>query len=146
VVTSSQATTSGTSFTFGSIPAGVTQITVGFDQVSLSGTDEIRVQLGTGGTPKTSGYSAGNATGATTSGFGPDITGASLIRSGNIVLTIMDTSTNTWSGQGDFFDGNTSTSRCAGSVSLSGVLDTIKLLTNGSNTFDGGKVGVTYYY
>jgi len=145
-VMSAQATTSGTSFTFGSIPSGVKQIIVSLDQVSLSGTDEVRIQLGTGGTPKTSGYTAGNASGSTGSGFGPDINTASDARSGLLILNLLDSSTNTWAGQGDCYASTGGNSRFAGSVSLSGVLDTIKLLTNGSNTFDGGKVGVTYYY
>jgi len=50
------ASTSGTSIDFTSIPSWVKSITVMFSAVSTSGTSDVIVRLGTGGSPETSGY------------------------------------------------------------------------------------------
>jgi hypothetical protein len=53
-----QASTSGTSIDFTSIPSWVKRITIIYNAVSLSGTAHLLVQLGVGSTPTTSGYSS----------------------------------------------------------------------------------------
>ena len=72
------ASTSGTSVDFTSIPSWVRRITIMFDGVSLSGTDQILVQLGDSGGLETTGYISGGAVtrdanttnaGSSTSGF-----------------------------------------------------------------------------
>ena len=47
----SQASTSGTSIDFTSIPSWVKRITVMFNGVSTNGTSNLQIQLGTGATP-----------------------------------------------------------------------------------------------
>ena len=53
-----QASTSGTSIDFTSIPSWVKRVTVMFNGVSLSGSAYIRIQAGVSGTPTTTGYSS----------------------------------------------------------------------------------------
>ena len=102
------ATTSGTSKDFTSIPSWVKRITVMFNAVSLSGTANLLIQIGTGGTPTTSGYSStssyalasGSASGgvSSTAGYIMYISTASYIFSGHIVLT--NVSGNIWVSSG----------------------------------------------
>ena len=50
------ASTSGTSIDFTSIPSWVKRITLMFSGVSTTSTSNVQIQIGTGGTPTTSGY------------------------------------------------------------------------------------------
>ena len=52
-----QATTSGTSFTFSTIPSWVKRVTVMFDSVSTNGTSRVQVQLGDAGGVEATGSS-----------------------------------------------------------------------------------------
>jgi hypothetical protein len=61
-----QATTSGTSKDFTDIPSWVKKITVVFSGVSLSGTAQLLVQLGTSGGLQTTSYTATQAAAADT--------------------------------------------------------------------------------
>lgn len=145
-----KATTSGTSIDF-TPPSWAKRITVMFNGVSTSGANSLLVQIGTGGTPTTSGYISGsfvtNATGygsasTSTAGFIQATPGASGTLVGNLVITLMSGFTYTESH--NTFSGTLS-GVGAGSVTLSGVMNILRLTTvGGTDTFDAGSVNVLY--
>jgi hypothetical protein len=149
-----QATTSGTSIDFSSIPSGIKRITVIFNGVSTGGTSMPLVRLGTSGAPTVSGYvasagtvgSSSNSSSTTTSTVGFLVSGYSNTVSdvyyGNLVVT--NVSGNTWICSGVISRSGTST-MIGGSVTLSGVLDFLRLTTtNGTDSFDAGTVNIMY--
>lgn len=149
-----QATTSGTSLDFTGIPVGTKMIVVSFAAVSSSGTSGHLIQIGDSGGVETSGYSAamwaynGTGTGLSTVGFNlHNAPAAAGTYSGQLILTLIDASTNTWAAshiytRDDVFYGWEGT----GSKSLSGTLDRIRLTTvGGADTFDAGKFNILYF-
>ncbi|UOF77760.1 tail fiber protein [Caudoviricetes sp.] len=152
-ILTSQATTSGAAFDF-TIPSGVKRVKLMLYQVSLSGTDNLLVQIGTGGTPDTSGYSgaATTATSGTTttnlsSGFTIPTLLAAQIHSGCMTLDLLDEAQNIWVCSGIFGDNSGARSfYVGGAKQLSGSIDIIRLTRAGTNTFDNGIVGASYEY
>jgi hypothetical protein len=147
----SQATTSGTSIDFTGIPSWAKRITVMFQNVSLSGVANILLQIGTGGSPTTTGYISGTSSigtvatsASSTSGVPIYLAYAAGAISGSIVFTNL--SSNTWTASGVFgYNGATGTATSGGSVSLSGVLNIVRITTtNGTDTFDAGSVNILY--
>ena len=145
-----QATTSGTSFSFTGIPAGVKKVTMSIVGVSLSGSDALQVQIGPVAGVETSGYLGSVGSGATfgnfTAGFGLTTSGgAGSIHHGTLTLTLENASTNIWTASGTLGLSNTATAYLfAYSKPLAGALSVIKLMTNGSDTFDAGEVNISY--
>jgi hypothetical protein len=147
-----QATTSGTSFTFGSIPSGTAVIVINFaGGVSLSGTDAILVQIGPAGGIETSGYvssssdfASGVATTSATAGFMIDSNYASNILAGNMTLTLQNASTFTWCETHLVKAGSARQITGAGSKALAAELTQLKILTDGSDTFDAGAINIAY--
>jgi hypothetical protein len=152
-----QASTSGTSIPFTSIPSWVKRITVMFNGVSTSGTSIPLIQLGTGATPTytTSGYlgtcsRTQSSTAASTSmsaGFTIKDTNANAsVFNGNIYLCLLDSTTNTWCENGTVGHSNDNTSYTSGgSIALSGALTAIRITaTNGTDTFDAGSINIMY--
>lgn len=147
-----QNTTSGTSIDFTGIPSWVRRITVMFSEVSTNGTSTVLVQLGTSSGITTSGYlSAAQqpAAGSTsTAGFVVDGNSiASMDRCGAIVIVNM--TGNLWVSSGDIAQRpgtpSTEVSSSGGRVTLSGVLDRVRITTtNGTDTFDAGSVNIMY--
>lgn len=147
-----QTTTSGTSFDFTGIPAGVKRVTVSFYNVSLSGSDDILVQLGDSGGIEATGYiSACSGTDGSTGGVASStsgliiaITDASRAFSGSVVITLVDASTYTFSSTvcGKITSGLVVMG--GGEKSLSAELDRIRITRTGSDTFDLGKVNILY--
>lgn len=148
----SQASTSGTSIDFTSIPSWVKRITVMFSAVSLSGTNQVLVQLGAT-SYATSGYSSAGtnlqntgAVGVTTStaGFVIFINDGTENISGSMVLT--NITGNTWvaSGNAVSLTGVTVVFNSAGTVTLSGTLDRVRVFPSSTNTFDAGSVNILY--
>jgi hypothetical protein len=145
-----QATTSGTSINFTSIPSGTKRITVIFDQVSLSGTDDLLVQIGDSGGLETTGYvsastilpGTGQASGTSTSGFIIEGGNAARAYSGHMVLT--NITGNTWveSFAGAIVDSGGVVG--GGTKSLSAVLDRLSIVATGANTFDAGQINIFY--
>lgn len=142
-----QATTSGTEFDFNNIPPWVTRITIMFEGISLSGTDDLLVQIGDSGGIVATGYvSTGARAGgsvavvSSTSGFIIFVQSAAEIVSGHMVLTHMGG--NTWisSHSGKKSTGNTIVG--GGDKTLSGVFDRVRLTRSGTNTFDAGSVNI----
>jgi hypothetical protein len=146
------ASTSGTSIDFTSIPSWVKRITVMFNGVSTSGTSVIRFQLGTSGSPTTTGYATSAANlGATYGGSGSSTAGfdsvadnnASWTRSGAIVFN--NISGNTWIGTGSYQYVATAGIILYGTVTLAGTLNMVRITTvNGTDTFDAGSVNILY--
>jgi hypothetical protein len=145
------AASSGTAVLFTSIPSWVKRVTVLFSEVSLSGTDNILVQLGDAGGLETTGYisSSVNTTGgagntvSSTTGFIVASTLAAYINSGALVLTSMGS--NLWiaSGAGKLSTGVGWFS--GGSKTLSDTLTQLNITVTGANTFDGaGTVNILY--
>jgi len=149
------ASTSGTSIDFTGIPSWVKRITVMFAGVSTSGTSNVLVQIGTGGVPTTSGYSsaagfvnitssvAGGVT--STAGFIVFYGSATYVSGGN--FTITNISGNIWTFAGIIANLTTTsyTGQSAGSGSLSGTLNLVRITTvNGTDTFDAGSINILY--
>ena len=148
-----QASTSGTSIDFTGIPSGVKRITVMFNGVSTNGTSATIIQLGYSGGVETSGYlgsmSYQGAQALYTTGIGVNNTGsASALRHGSTVITLVNSSTNTWSAMGVVGTtgaGSGETYSSGASKSLSGTLDRVRITTvNGTDTFDAGSINILY--
>lgn len=144
----SQATTSGTSIDFTGIPATVKRITIMFTGVSTSGTNNVLLQIGSGSVDATS-YTSGNAnvgtpsTATATNGFLLDANAAGANANTGIATLVLFGS-NIW-----VFSANLTNAGVAkisaGSKTLAGALDRIRLTTNGgTDTFDAGSINIMY--
>ena len=148
-----QVSTSGTAIDFTSIPSWVKRITVMLSGVSLSGTDDLLIQIGDAGGFETTAYNsnAGASNGgtqltvsapATTTGFlianqtGP---GASF----NFFYVLTNFSGNVWIGS---LSGNESARVLVGGgiKTLSNVLTQVRITRTGTNTFDAGAINIMY--
>jgi hypothetical protein len=146
LVSGTAVTASGTSIDFTGIPSWVKRITIMFNAVSTSGASECQLQLGST-TIQTTGYRGtyGAWIHATlpaayllTTGFGvPGLAGTDI---GNGSVQITNVSGNIWAAMG-VVGGSSRANQgtTAGSVTLSGTLDRVRITTvNGTDTFDGG--------
>lgn len=143
------ASTSGSNIDFTGIPAGVTEVEVVFRGTSLSGTDNLLVQLGTSGGFVSTGYdsyslvgiggSSGSAT--STAGFVVAMGAAAYAVTG--VYRLIRSTANTWTGTISGF--NTASSLVwdgGGDIALAGALTQVRITRTGTNTFDAGTVTV----
>lgn len=158
-ITSAINTTSGTSVDIStSIPATCVEFKVHLNQVSVSGTDTVLIQIGDSGGFETTGY-VGTVSGAntgnlvtstsTTSGVQTYPTGlpaAGTLLTGTITFTLTNASTNTWYAHGTIAgtSGTTGGTFVSFSKSLSATLDRVRVISSGSNTFDNGSANITY--
>jgi hypothetical protein len=142
-------TASGTSVDFTGIPSTAKRITVMLNGISLSGSSSLRFRLGTGGTVATSGYlgTAANPNGSPptqsfTAGF--DMYGgltAANAGYGSIVFALLGS--NAWIANGAIGTSLPSLNSIAGSVTLGGALDIVRITTvNGTDTFDAGTINI----
>ena len=148
---SPQATTSGTSIDFTSIPAGTKVITINFNGVSTNGSSDTIIQIGDSGGVETSGYTGANVD-STQSG-GVDMSAGFILDNlqasgtahyGSVVLTLLNSSTFIWAMTSTIAHGSYLTFS-AGGKTLSAELDRVRLTTeNGSDTFDAGSVNILY--
>lgn len=149
-----QVTTSGTSKDFTTIPAGTKRITINFVGVSTSGTDDLLIQIGDSGGIEATGYLGASSfqDGGTppannyTTGFGIRCQSAAAIRHGAVILSLSNSSSNTWTCTGTLALSNAAaTIVTGGSKSLSAVLDRVRITTSGgTDTFDAGEINITY--
>jgi hypothetical protein len=147
-----QATTSGTSFTFGSIPAGVDMIVINFHEVSLSGSDFLEVTIGDSGGLETTAYESTRAGLSNTTHahnnqddcFAIHMGGAGETTSGMMFLTLQDAANFTWVEHHMIRKGDYNISFGAGRKALSAELTQLSLTRSGSNTFDAGGVNIMY--
>lgn len=136
------ASTSGTSIDFTGIPSTAKRVTVMLNGVSLSGTSHLLVQLGSGSV-QTTGYESGAGTQASTAGFIVAIGNASILV--RAVMTISLMTGTSWIESGSLVFSTGGTAALAGSVSLSGTLDRVRITTvNGTDTFDAGTINISW--
>jgi len=142
-----QASTSGTSIDFTGIPSWVKRITVMFNNVSLSGTADIWVQIGSGSV-ETTGYSSGAYAYGTSANA---ITGGMVIISqyaprktyGTMVLCHIGS--NLWVSSSAYSSDPGGGGSGGGTKTTSGVLDRVRITTsNGTDTFDFGSINILY--
>jgi len=150
-----QASTSGTVIDFTSIPSGVTHITIMFDQISTNNLSILRVQLGDAGGIETTGYAGSVAsTGGVqlwNSSSGIDLNSGSVAAgtySGMLILSLMNSSTNTWCALGILARTDTASNfYTTGRKATSAVLDRVRITTvNGTDTFDAGEINISYEF
>jgi len=145
-----QASTSGTSITFSSIPSWVKRITVIFNGVKTSGTSTNLIQIGSGSVTNTGYFGTGSvvtsavASVGYTTGFGIGNTGGTnYTMSGSMTLCLLGS--NTWAAAGIFSRLSGETAMTSGVVTLSGTLDRVIATTvNGTDTFAGGSINIQY--
>jgi hypothetical protein len=148
------ASTSGTAIDFTGIPSWAKRVTVMLNGVSLNGSANLRFQLGDSGGAETTGYVSifsynGSSNNGGTSSSGFDLVGvgsAPLEVSGQIVFSLLNSSTNTWTAMGILgAAGSAFTLLTTGSKSLSATLDRVRITTtNGTDTFDAGSINILY--
>ena len=141
-------TTTNADFT--NIPSWAKRVTVVFSAVSTNASTAVNIQLGTGGVFATSGYAStawtggsGNTGDTSTSSFIVDAGGqtAATSRNGSIVFHNIDG--NTWVGFGNITRGGTvAVNAIAGTVTLGGALDSLRVLSGSGNLFDAGTINV----
>ena len=147
-----QSTASGTSVTFGSIPAGTKRITINLVGVGFSTSNDLVTRIGDAGGIENTGYtstgtvaSAGPTlsapAGSTTEFNVRMITGGGGALHGTITLTLEDSSDFTWTATWTCLESTTVQSWGSGSKSLSAELTQLEL---SGGTFDGGVVNITY--
>ena len=156
VMGTAQSTATGaTAYDFSGIPSWAKRITVMFSGVSLSGTSNILVQIGTGGTPTTSGYTGSAGIQSTapatnvalyTTGFGVSVAGTAAVSvRGNLQICLLDLATNSWVASGAFGYSTTYIGTSGGIVSLGGALNMVRITTvNGTDTFDAGTINIMW--
>ena len=155
-ISSTVATTSGTTQDI-ALNANIKQFTVNMANVSLNGSSQPSMLLGTAGSFETTGYVstqtfASTAVGTSTSSTAILLTSAALAAtaslSGSITFTLIDASTNEWCWFGVLSDPTIPSSfLVAGSKPLSAALTRIRLTTvAGTATFDAGKANVVSMY
>ena len=146
------ATVGATFVDFTSIPSWVKRITVMLNQISTNGSSVQVIQIGTSAGIENSGYASGGmymgGTGSTyvtvSSGFVIPAGSANSIQTGNVQICL--TGANAWT----YSYSGINTGENGGSVAggfkglTTGVLDRVRLTNVGSNTFDGGSVGLIY--
>jgi len=152
-------TASGTSVDFTSIPSWVKRITVMFAGVSTNGAGIVQVQLGTGGSPTTSGYTSGATFVSTTNDLTRAITSvttgfrafiadeATDAITGSFVIT--NITNNTWVCNGALLivgvGSNAGGCNTFGSVALAGTLNMLRVTTTtGTPSFDAGTINIMY--
>jgi len=147
-IATEQASTSGTSIDFTSIPAGVKRIKVMFNGVSTNGTSPIIIQLGDAGGVEPTGYvaaslsSGGNST--FTAGFGTAALTAADVIYGCVTLDLMNAASFTWGASGVINTASIGLS-ISGRKSTSAVVDRVRITTvGGTDTFDAGAINIAY--
>jgi hypothetical protein len=146
------ASTSGTSIDFTSIPSWVKRITVMFDGVSLNGSANIFIQLGTSSGVVSTGYTStsitlnsasGSAGASSTNAFLVFDGTASYVFEGSCVINLV--SSNSYVSSHSYLINTTNIVIGSGSISLGGTLDRVRITTsNGTDTFDAGSINILY--
>ncbi len=153
IILQTMVTASGQSeIDFTGIPATAKRVTVCFSGLSLSGTDNMLIQLGDAGGPENTGYvsvsadiDASETTVSSTAGIIIKVDAAADAIHGTVIFNLMDAATFLWACQGTLASSNgTSSITTAGSKALSAVLTQVRIDTTGTNTFDAGTVNVVY--
>lgn len=146
-----QSTSSGTAFDF-TIPAGTRRIIITFRLVSLSGTDNILVQLGDAGGIESTAYTgesasitaASVAVASSTAGFiiNGGVAASSFV--GTMELTWQSSALHTWISTHSLRRSTTTLVVGAGMKQTSAAVTTVRITRDGTDTFDFGVVNVHY--
>ncbi len=146
------ASTSGTSINFTSIPSWAKRITVIFNGVGTSGTVGYLIQIGSGSVTSSGYVGGGNRLGSST-GVPATSTAGFLINSGasggakngSIAIKLMNTTFGYVADGVLFSSSEPNQYLTAGAVTLSGVLDRVRITTtNGTDTFSAGSINIMY--
>lgn len=135
-VSPATAASSGTAIDIGSIPAWATRIWVMFDAVSLNGTDDLLVQIGDSGGIENTGYVSGSRETAASSTAGFIMFVGNATRAATGIMHLVKGAGNQWFESHNIYS-PTISSGGGGSKTLSDVLDRIRILPSGANSFDG---------
>ena len=145
-------TTSGTAHGFTGINAGTNRIVMALAGVSLSGTDNLLIQLGDAGGYETTGYVSSSTSASdgadniqtSTAGFTLKSLNAGVAMHGTVDLHRIDG--NQWvcsySLRGHTSATTSGVISGGGSKTLSDELTQVRLLRSGSDTFDAGKINI----
>ncbi len=146
VVAGTAQTPTTTNADFTGIPSWVRRVTVAFSALSTNASTAVTLRLGTGGVFATSGYLCdiwnGVAGNTSTTDFLLDISGQTAATARNGSVTLHNVSGNTWVAVGFASRPTQVINSLTGTVTLGGVLDSVRLLSGGGNLFDGGTVNV----
>jgi len=146
-------TTSGTAVDFTGIPSTVKQIIISLESISSASGGFHIIQIGDSGGVETSGYNTnGNSITTGTTGVNSNINSGiiyftvnNLNYTGNIILSLLDSSTNTWEASCVIKGSTTTLFFSSGTKSLSATLDRVRLTTvGGTDTYNGGKINIQY--
>ena len=145
---SAQNVNSGSSVDF-TVPTTATRIIVQFDAVSLSGTNDILVQLGDSGGVETTGYvstsMASASVSSSTSGFVLFMGSSARLATGEMMLSRVGTS-NRWIASHSLSVSTALSAYGGGSKTLSAEITTVRITRTGTDTFDGsGIVSIRYF-
>jgi hypothetical protein len=145
------ASTSGTSIDFTSIPAGVRRITVMLSGVSLSASANPLIQLGTSGGIQATSYvgtlwNANTTNTALSTGFLLlSAAGAGVTIEAVVTICLLNSATGLWVAAGNIGRSDAGTAALlAGSKTLSGTLDRIRITSTSTDTFDAGTINILY--
>lgn len=147
-VETAQVTTSGTTFNYTGINAAVRKITVIFEDVSLSGTDDLFVQIGDAGGLEITGYTSTSTTEpalgarASTVAFAIQMNTAANSLNGTMTLYNISDDGLTWVESHVGSVGATASSFGGGSKTLSAALDRVTIKSSTTNTFDSGSINI----
>ena len=133
-------------FEFLSIPSWVKRVTVLFSGISLSSTANILVQLGAGSVQNTGyvGSTINQTPTVTNSTAGFIISTGNAAASMNGALQISTLGGNVWAAFGAFGRADAAFATTAGSVTLSGTIDRVRITTTSTDTFDAGSINILY--
>ena len=143
---------SGASVAFTGFSTGAKRVTINFSGVSTNGTDSFLVQLEDAGGVEASGYTsrAGSPISSASSTAGFLITPVNIAAqtySGSVVISFIDSATNTFVSSGNLLHQTTSPFQLSsGTKSLSAELLGVLIKMTGSDTFDGGSFNVIVEY
>jgi len=151
IVSGTAVSASGTSIDFTGIPSWVKRVTLMLQGVTTNGTSIYQVQLGAGSI-QTTGYSAqytyngGSNNGFSIStGFGIYNDTAGQTINGQIIFSLLNAATGLWVASGSVGASNNYIRPSAGSKTLSGTLDRIRLTTvNGTDSYNAGSINILY--
>lgn len=135
-VSAATAASSGTTVDIGSIPATATRVWLLFSAVSLSGTDDLLVQIGDSGGIENTGYVSGSRETASTSTAGFVVFVGNAARAAHGVMEIVKGAGNQWFSHHAVYT-PTICSAGGGSKTLSDTLTQIRLTRTGTDTLDG---------
>lgn len=141
---------SGSNVDFTGIPATAKRVTITFRGVSTNGSNPPIVQAGDSGGAETSGYvgKTGNTSYSTSYAWSAGIVVTATWNSGKtldgtVVLNLQDATANAWMASVSTYDSGGIAMFGAGSKSLSGTLDRIRI-NAGGGSFDAGDISVDY--